>query len=90
MKRFKKRADSGGEDLSTNDINLDVTNASNAKEIFRKMQITTSYSKNFGDKPKNAQDFQILKEKQFSKLAIAQVLKPHIRDMINRWLAVND
>ena len=31
-----------------------------------------------------------MKEKQFSKLQIAQVLKPGIRDILNRWLTIND
>lgn len=88
-KRFKKTGDTDNSNLTTDDLNLDVS-ANNAKEILRKMTHTTSYCMNFGDRPKAAQDFNVLKEKQFSKLPAAQVLKPGVREMLTRWLAIND
>ena len=51
MKRFKREA-SETADITTNDLALDVSSFSNAQEIFRKMQTTTSYASNFGEKPK--------------------------------------
>lgn len=72
------------------DLKLDLMNATAAKEIFRKMTTTTAYNGNFGDRPKAAQDFNILKDKQFSTLPSAQILKPHIRAMLNKWLSIND
>lgn len=88
-KRFKKSGDVDATNLTTDDLNLDVS-ASNAKDILRKMTHQTSYCQNFGDRPKAAQDFNVLKEKQFSKLPAAQVLKPAVRDVLNRWLTIND
>ena len=32
----------------------------------------------------------MLKDKHFDRLAIAQVLKPHIRQILNKWLNIND
>lgn len=51
MKGFKKNSDDAV-NLSSNDLNLDVSNIAIAREFIRKMHTTTSYSKNFGDKPK--------------------------------------
>jgi hypothetical protein len=50
-KRFKREAGASVE-INTNDLDLDISSLTNAKEIFRKMQTTTSYAKNFGEKPK--------------------------------------
>ena len=54
------------------------------------MAVQTNYAKNFGDRPKAKQDFNILKDKPFTKLPIAQVLKPNIAAMLSRWLTIND
>ena len=76
MKRFKK---SPADDVfSTHDLPDDVTKAANAKEIFRKMTSMTSYANNFGDRPKDKQDFNILNSKPLVKLPCSQVLKPNI------------
>ena len=69
---------------------MEISNVEDAREFMRKMQTTTSYAKNFGDKPKTQQDFTILKEKSFAELPISQILKPDIREMLNKWLAIND
>ena len=91
LKRFKK---SPAHDMFTNvsdiPINTDTKNMPNAKEIFRKMSITTNYAKNFGDRPRAKQDFNILRDKPLIKLPIAQVLKPAIAQMLSRWLTMND
>ena len=50
----------------------------------------TSYSKNFGDKPKDRQDFSILESRPLINLPCAQVLKKNIAQILSRWLTIND
>lgn len=69
-KRFKKTSDQP-QALTTDNLNLDVSQASNAKDILRKLCTTTAYAQNFGERPQAEQDFGILKNKQFSRLPIA-------------------
>lgn len=76
LKRFKKNP--AEEITNTSDIMSDVRNQPNAKEIFRRMTQTTSYAKQFGDKPRARQEFAVLREKPLIKLPCAQVLKPKI------------
>ena len=76
LKRFKKNP--AEEQTNTSDIMSDVRNQPNAKEIFRRMTQTTSYAKQFGDKPRARQEFAVLREKPLIKLPCAQVLKPKI------------
>jgi len=91
MKRFKRSDNQTLTDtLSPNDLSMDIMDANHAREIVRKMQTTTQYAHQFGDKPKAMDDFNILKEKQFNKLPISQILKPEARDCLNRWLTIND
>jgi len=54
------------------------------------MNNTTAYRKEFGNEVSRGTDFKVLRDKQLSKLAIAQVLKPAIREMLTRWLKMND
>ena len=46
--------------------------------------------KSFGDRPKAQDDFTILKEKQFSKLPMSQILTPEARETLNRWLSTTN
>ena len=88
MKRFKKK--DGSDIFSANDLSLDPKNTQNAKDVFRQIATQTNYAKNFGDRPMAKQDFNILRDKPFCKLPIAQVLKPQIAAMLGRWLTIND
>lgn len=54
VKRFKKKAGEDEFSAGAADLPLDISNISNVKDIFRKMQNTTSYAMNFGDRPKAA------------------------------------
>lgn len=86
MKRFKKSPT----DEMSHDLPDDVTKASNAKEIFRKMTQMTQYQRQLGDKPKDKQDFNVLQSKPLLKLQCSQVLKPHIAQLLSKWLTIND
>ena len=89
-KRFKKVDNDDENAFSPNDLNMEIKETTNVKEIFRKLNATSAYTKQFGGKPAAEQDFKVLKEKQFAKLACAQILKPHIQVILNRWLLIND
>ena len=54
------------------------------------MTTTSRYAQTFGEKPKAAQDFTILKDKPFTKLPSSQILKPEISQMLSKWLTLND
>jgi len=86
LKRFKQKGDT----MSSSDLGSDVKDMSNARDVFRRMNNTTQYAQQFGAKPIDLQDFKVLAKKPLSKLAMAQVLKPEIMTMMNRWLAMND
>ena len=72
-------------------LEVDFSNASvDAKAIFRKMTTTTSYSKTFGDKPKDKEDFNVLTKKKFCELQISQIFKPDVVQILTKWLLIND
>ena len=68
----------------------DVAAIPNAKDVFRRMTNTTQYAKQFGARPAELKDHKVLNNKPFNKLAISQVLKPNIVQMLSRWLTIND
>lgn len=43
-----------------------------AKELFRKMNYQTSYNKQFGEPPKAAEDYVVMKQKKFRELEISK------------------
>ena len=65
MKRFK-RGENQTLDATlspTSDINMEIKDANHAREIVRKMQTTTQYAQQFGERPMASADYNILKEK---------------------------
>ena len=79
-RRFKKK-DNENSSAGFNgqiDLDADISNAQVASEIFRKMTTTSRYAQTFGETPKAAKDFTVLKDKPFAKLPSSQILKPNI------------
>ena len=73
-KRFKYTPNNNGLDtLSINsfDINSPSFDATAAQEKFRKKQNQTSYRYQFGEPPKAAEDFAVLRQKKLSVLEMA-------------------
>ena len=62
----------------------------NARAHFRKITTQTSYCKTFGERPTAQADFSVLKNKKFIDLEITKILKPHVTQILNRWLEIND
>lgn len=89
-KLFKKVVRGEENNYSPNDLTFEIKDSTNVKEILRKLNTTSAYCTSFGEKPAAEQDFTVLKEKQFTKLACSQILKPHVRDTLNSWLQMND
>ena len=89
MKRFKKQSE---DTFSSDNLRggINNNNASHVKDVFRKMTNTTAYARQFGEKPKDKQDFNVLREKQFAKLPMSQILQPNVIQILNRWLMIND
>ena len=90
QKRFKKVPGKGSNSFDRNDLTMTVGSEIDVKAVFRKLTTTTAYAKTFGEKPASDKDFKVLQEKQFSKLPFSQILKPHIQEILNKWLMIND
>lgn len=50
----------------------------------------TSYCQTFGEKPKAAEAFSILKTKKFNELPINEILLPEVVSILTKWLMIND
>lgn len=50
----------------------------------------TSYCQTFGEKPKAAEAFSILKMKKFNELPINEILLPEVVSILTKWLTIND
>lgn len=50
----------------------------------------SSYNSQFGDRPKGAEDYVIMKYKKFRTLEISQYIQPVAAQYIEKWLTIND
>ena len=50
----------------------------------------TSYCQTFGENPKAAEAFSILKMKKFNELPINEILLPEVVSILTKWLTIND
>lgn len=64
-------------------------NAEDAKRLFRKMANTTSYAMEFGERPKAVEDYKILQHKKLDELYLSQILKPSVKNILQKWLNLN-
>jgi hypothetical protein len=87
QKRFKVK---GGNVGVGDNAALEELNTSNAKDYFRKKMAQTSYCSQFGDRPKAAEAYSILKSKKFSDLPFQEILKPDVTRILSAWLQTND
>lgn len=61
-----------------------------AKDKFRKRQNQSSYRQSFGEPPKAAEDFLVIKQKKFRSLEISSYMKPDAAMYIEKWLALGN
>ena len=59
--------------FNVNDASFDLQAA---KDKFRKRQNQSSYRQSFGEPPKAAEDFLVIKQKKFRSLEISSYMKP--------------
>ena len=57
------------------DFDADDFDVNEARSVFRAMSNKTSYCSQFGEPPKAAEDFVVMKEKPFRKLEISKFFK---------------
>lgn len=50
----------------------------------------TSYCQTFGEKPKAAEAFSILKMKKLDELPFNEILLPEVVKILAKWLIIND
>jgi hypothetical protein len=51
---------------------------------------TTSYCSTFGEKPKAAEAYSILKQKKFNELQMNEILQSEVVKILTKWLLIND
>jgi hypothetical protein len=54
------------------EFEIDDLDLNEARKLFRKLNTKTSYCQQFGEPPKAAEDFVVMKEKKFRDLDISQ------------------
>lgn len=72
------------------DINSPGFDAQAAREQFRKKANQTCYRYQFGEPPKAAEDYIIIKQKKLSSLEIATYLQPQASSFIERWCTLTN
>ena len=84
-KRFRRQPRNSSVDPRST-IESGTDNINQAKETMRMMSLKSSYNRQFGDRPKEAEAYHIVKKKKFSELDFASILKPEPCAMIERWI----
>lgn len=80
LKKFKKEDASKGLDQQSLEYRT-----SQARDKFRKMTYQTSYANQFGEPPKAAEAYMVMKKKKFSELDISQYIQPLPKQFIDQW-----
>ena len=75
-KRFKKNQDlaKANEDDGLDNLSVANFDSEKAHNLFRKMTQKTSYRCQFGEPPKAAEDYMIMKKKNFRALEISKYI----------------
>lgn len=60
-----------------------------ARDKFRRMTYQTSYAGQFGEPPKAAEAYVVMKKKKFSELDISAFIQPLPKQFIDMWLTLN-
>lgn len=84
LKKFKKE-----EKLDAMDQSSVAYKTMQARDKFRRMTYQTSYAGQFGEPPKAAEAYIVMKKKKFSDLDISQFIQPLPKQFIDMWLSLN-
>ena len=71
-------------------IGLNSVDSNNSREVFRKLTNKSSYSLQFGEPPKAAEDYVILKSKKFGDLEISNYVQELPKKFLEKWLSLNN
>ena len=58
------------------------------RRLFRKLNTKTSYCLQFGEPPKAAEDFVVMKEKKFRELEFSKYFNPLPAIYLEKWLSL--
>ena len=89
-KRFIVKDEALMEPSKNTVLDLKTQDFEKKKELFRRMNFMTSYSINFGERPRMTEDQEILRYKKLSDLLISKILKPQAIQFFEKWLEVNE
>lgn len=57
-----------------------------ARQTFRHISNKSSYNRQFGERPKDEEAYQIVKKKPLSELDFSSILKPEPLAMLEKWI----
>lgn len=90
-KRFKLPKDGQNEAADVaSDISVANMDIKKAKERLRKINTQTSYRNQFGEPPKAAEDYVVIKQKPFRQLDISSYVMPLPAEFIEKWIKINN
>lgn len=86
--RFSHFASNHGPDASSFDF--EEFDHKSAKALYRKLNYQTAYQKQYGEPPKAAEDFQVMKQKKFRDIEISRYFEKLPTIYVEKWLLINE
>ena len=84
-KRFR-RARKGASVIVQKEVDDNSCDINQAKLTLRRIANKSSYSRSFGERPKDEEAYRIIKKSKFSDLDFTSILKPEPLRMLENWV----
>lgn len=84
-KRFR-RARKGASVIVQKEVDDNSCDINQAKVTLRRIANKFSYSRSFGERPKDEEAYRIIKKNKFSDLDFTSILKPEPLRMLENWV----
>ncbi len=84
-KRFR-RARKGASVIVQKEVDDNSCDINQAKVTLRRIANKSSYSRSFGERPKDEEAYRIIKKNKFSDLDFTSILKPEPLRMLENWV----
>lgn len=84
-KRFR-RARKGASVMVQKEVDDNSCDINQAKVTLRRIANKSSYSRSFGERPKDEEAYRIIKKNKFSDLDFTSILKPEPLRMLENWV----
>jgi len=84
-KRFR-RARKGASLIVQQEVDDNSCDINQAKVTLRRIANKSSYSRSFGERPKDEEAYRIIKKTKFSDLDFTSILKPEPLRMLENWV----